>query len=67
MAMEWTLMVLCGILGSGLSDNPPWFINITTDLFRSPGDIMIGGIFPIKKLTSNLSERVKPDDVHCDR
>ncbi|XP_055040994.1 taste receptor type 1 member 3 [Misgurnus anguillicaudatus] len=65
--MDWTLMVLCGILGSGLSQNPPWFDNITTDLFRSPGDIMIGGIFPIKELTSNLSQRVTPDDVHCDR
>lgn len=67
MAMEGSLMVLCVILGSGISANPPWFDNITTDLFKSPGDILIGGIFPINELTSNLSQRVKPDDIHCDR
>ncbi|KAA0707507.1 Taste receptor type 1 member 3 [Triplophysa tibetana] len=67
MAIDRTLMVLCVILGSGISVNPPWFENITTGLFRSPGDILIGGIFPIKELTSNLSQRVKPNDIHCDR
>ncbi|XP_067287906.1 taste receptor type 1 member 3 [Pseudorasbora parva] len=67
MAKEWTLLVLCGILGSGLSQNPWWFENITTDIFKSPGDILIGGLFPINELTSVLSERVKPDDLECNR
>ncbi|XDV51232.1 hypothetical protein PO909_020153 [Leuciscus waleckii] len=65
MAKEWTLLVLCGILGSGLSKNPSWFENISTNLFKSPGDILIGGLFPINELTSELSKRVKPDDIEC--
>ncbi|XP_051769381.1 taste receptor type 1 member 3 isoform X2 [Ctenopharyngodon idella] len=65
MAKEWTLLLLCGILGSGLSENPSWFENISTNLFKSPGDIMIGGLFPINELTSVLSKRVKPDDLEC--
>lgn len=67
MAKEWTLLVLCGILGSGFSKNPSWFENISTNLFKSPGDILIGGIFPINELTSELSKRVKPDDLECNR
>nr|BBE15826.1 taste type 1 receptor 3-2 [Cyprinus carpio] len=65
MTKEWILLVLCGIQGSGLSAKPSWFQNISTDLFKSPGDIMIGGLFPINELTSDLSKRVKPDDLEC--
>ncbi|XP_052465223.1 taste receptor type 1 member 3 [Carassius gibelio] len=65
MAKEWTLLLLCGILGSGCSEKPAWFKNITTSLFKSPGDILIGGLFPINELTSDLSKRVKPDDLEC--
>uniref|UniRef100_A0A8C1H935 Taste receptor type 1 member 3 n=3 Tax=Cyprinus carpio TaxID=7962 RepID=A0A8C1H935_CYPCA len=65
MAKEWTLLWLCGLLGSGFSENPSWFKNISTSLFKSPGDILIGGLFPINKLTSDLSKRVKPDDLEC--
>uniref|UniRef100_A0A8C1IW17 Taste receptor type 1 member 3 n=1 Tax=Cyprinus carpio TaxID=7962 RepID=A0A8C1IW17_CYPCA len=65
MAKEWTLLLLCGLLGSGFSENPSWFKNISTSLFKSPGDILIGGLFPINKLTSDLSKRVKPDDLEC--
>uniref|UniRef100_A0A673IYA0 Taste receptor type 1 member 3 n=1 Tax=Sinocyclocheilus rhinocerous TaxID=307959 RepID=A0A673IYA0_9TELE len=67
MAKEWTLLVLCGILGSGLSAKPSWFKNISADLFKSPGDILVGGLFPINELTSDLSKRVKPDDLECNR
>ncbi len=67
MAKEWTLLVLCAILVSGLSAKPSWFKNITTDLFKSPGDILIGGLFPINEMTSDLSKRVKPDDLECNR
>lgn len=66
MKNKWTFLVLCGILGSGLGDNPSWFNNITTNFFKSPGDILIGGLFPINQLTSELSQRVKPDDLQCD-
>ncbi|RXN23067.1 taste receptor type 1 member 3-like isoform X3 [Labeo rohita] len=65
MAKEWTLLVLCGILGTGFSEKPSWFGNISTSLFKSPGDILIGGLFPINELTSELSKRVKPDDLEC--
>ncbi|KAL0180707.1 hypothetical protein M9458_023113, partial [Cirrhinus mrigala] len=57
MAKEWTLLVLCGIVGAGFSENPLWFRNISTSLFKSPGDILIGGLFPINELTSELSKR----------
>ncbi|TRY76144.1 hypothetical protein DNTS_031477 [Danionella cerebrum] len=63
---EWIFLALCSIsLRSGNCENPPWFKNITTNLFRSPGDILIGGLFPISQLTSDLSKREKPDDVEC--
>ncbi|XP_031422953.1 taste receptor type 1 member 3 [Clupea harengus] len=42
-----------------------WLQNISTDLFRSPGDILLGGLFPINELTSNLSEREEPDEIQC--
>nr|XP_006642093.1 PREDICTED: taste receptor type 1 member 3 [Lepisosteus oculatus] len=52
---------------SPTADPLHWLKNISTDLFRSPGDIILGGLFPIHELTSNLSERSQPDDVYCDR
>ncbi|KAI4889938.1 hypothetical protein NFI96_015098 [Prochilodus magdalenae] len=66
MAGEWTLLVLCSLLKAGHGQNPEWFKNISTSLFRSPGDILLGGLFPINQLTSNLSQRMDPDDVRCD-
>ncbi|KAI4899621.1 hypothetical protein NFI96_030397 [Prochilodus magdalenae] len=51
---------------AGHGQNPEWFKNISTSLFRSPGDILLGGLFPINQLTSNLSQRMDPDDVRCD-
>ncbi|KAJ7999059.1 hypothetical protein DPEC_G00211470 [Dallia pectoralis] len=66
--MVVTLLVLCWVLGTGCGQNDPaWFQNITTNLFNSSGDILIGGLFPINELTSNLSQRLKPDSVVCDR
>ncbi|XP_051957904.1 taste receptor type 1 member 3 [Xyrauchen texanus] len=67
MAQEWILLLCLGFLGSGLSQNPPWFKNISTSLFKSPGDILLGGLFPINEITSNLSKHVKPDDIECNR
>ncbi|XP_030634149.1 LOW QUALITY PROTEIN: taste receptor type 1 member 3 [Chanos chanos] len=62
---QWRLLVLYCFFGSHQGQNPSWFQNISTNLFKSPGDFLLGGIFPINVLTSNLSERVEPDDIHC--
>uniref|UniRef100_A0A3P8ZY35 Taste receptor type 1 member 3 n=1 Tax=Esox lucius TaxID=8010 RepID=A0A3P8ZY35_ESOLU len=51
---------LCG------QDSPPWFQNITTNLFNASGDILLGGLFPLNELTSNLSQRLQPDSIICD-
>ncbi|XP_060714745.1 taste receptor type 1 member 3 [Tachysurus vachellii] len=59
------LLILFCLLNSAHGANPPWFQNISTNLFKSPGDILLGGLFPINRLTSNLTERVKPDDIQC--
>ncbi|XP_053098415.1 taste receptor type 1 member 3 [Pangasianodon hypophthalmus] len=67
MAGQAKLLILCCLLSSALGANPLWFQNISTNLFRSPGDILLGGLFPINQLTSNLTKRVEPDDIHCKR
>lgn len=68
MAVALRLLVLCWLFGAGCSQSsPPWFQNITTTLFNSSGDILLGGLFPINDLTSNLSQRVEPDSISCDR
>lgn len=46
---------------------PQWFQNISTNLFNLSGDIMLGGLFPINILTSNLSQRTVPDNISCQR
>ncbi|KAM9535019.1 taste receptor type 1 member 3 isoform 1-T1 [Salvelinus alpinus] len=67
MAVPLRLLVLCWLFGAGCSQSsPPWFQNITTTLFNSSGDILLGGLFPINDLTSNLSQRVEPDSISCD-
>lgn len=67
MAKLAKLLILCCLLSSANGVNPPWFQKITTNLFKSPGDILLGGLFPINQLTSNLTERLEPDDVQCKR
>lgn len=46
---------------------PTWFENISTNLFNLSGDIMLGGLFPINVLTSNLTQRTVPDNISCQR
>ncbi|MBN3307718.1 TS1R3 protein, partial [Amia calva] len=70
--MQWVLrmLLLSSVLSPGHAEDgfPAWFKNISTDLFWSKGDIMLGGIFPINELgNSSSSQREQPDDVHCDR
>lgn len=68
MAAPFTLLVLCWAFRPTCSENPPeWFHNISTDLFHLPGDIMLGGLFPINMLSSNLSQRREPDNISCER
>ncbi|KAJ0068902.1 hypothetical protein NL108_014010 [Boleophthalmus pectinirostris] len=65
MVSTFRLLVLALVLGRSTSNE--WFKNISTSLFTLPGDILIGGLFPINQLTSNLSEQNKPGDVQCAR
>ncbi|XP_064162179.1 taste receptor type 1 member 3 [Anguilla rostrata] len=67
MVMPLRLLILCWVFGQGCGDTPQWFQDISTDLFHSPGNFSLGGLFPINELTSNLSTREQPDDIHCDR
>lgn len=45
---------------------PEWFDNISTNLFNLSGDIMLGGLFPINRLTGNLTQRTVPDNISCE-
>ncbi|XP_062400348.1 taste receptor type 1 member 3 [Sardina pilchardus] len=58
------VLLLCCLCSLGRAN---WLQNISTDLFRSQGDILLGGLFPINELTSNLSQREEPDDIQCNR
>ncbi|XP_029908005.1 taste receptor type 1 member 3 [Myripristis murdjan] len=64
MAVTFKLLALCCLVGLSCS-SPEWFENISTNLFNLPGDIMLGGLFPINLLTSNLSLRVEPGEISC--
>ncbi|KAI3369945.1 hypothetical protein L3Q82_024752 [Scortum barcoo] len=67
MAAPFILLVLCWALRLSCSVNSPeWFQNISTSLFNLSGDVMLGGLFPINLLTSNLSERREPDNISCE-
>ncbi|XP_071350439.1 taste receptor type 1 member 3 [Trachinotus anak] len=68
MAASFILLVLCWLfrLSCSRNDSPEWFHNISTNLFYLSGDIMLGGLFPINELSSNLSQRTEPDDISCE-
>lgn len=67
MAAPVLLLVLCWAFRLSCSTNvPQWFNSISTHLFNLSGDIMLGGLFPINQLTSNLSQRTEPDNISCD-
>lgn len=63
------LLLLCCRVAPCLGANasPERFSNISTRLFTLPGDIMLGGLFAINELTSNLSQRTEPDNISCER
>nr|XP_046239299.1 taste receptor type 1 member 3 [Scatophagus argus] len=61
------LLVLCWAFRVSCSNSTPeWFHNISTNLFNLSGDIMLGGLFPINRLTSNLSQRTEPNNISCE-
>ncbi|XP_068598905.1 taste receptor type 1 member 3 [Brachionichthys hirsutus] len=64
MAAPLTVLVLCWALRLSCS-TPEWFHNISTSLFSLSGDVILGGLFPINELTSNLSQRREPGDISC--
>ncbi|XP_034388123.1 taste receptor type 1 member 3 [Cyclopterus lumpus] len=67
MAAPFTLLVLCCTFRLSCTENPPeWFHNISTSLFDLSGDIMLGGLFPINQLSSNLSQRREPNNISCE-
>ncbi|XP_042353952.1 taste receptor type 1 member 3 [Plectropomus leopardus] len=62
------LLVLCWALRLSCStSSTEWFHNISTSLFNLSGDVMLGGLFPINLITSNLSQRTEPNDISCER
>ncbi|KAK9528826.1 hypothetical protein VZT92_012965 [Zoarces viviparus] len=67
MAAPFALLVLCWAFRPSCGENPEWFHNISTSLFNLPGDIMLGGLFPINQLSSNLSQRTEPNNISCER
>ncbi|KAM6980697.1 taste receptor type 1 member 3 [Aplochiton taeniatus] len=68
MSMPVGLLVLYLAFGpGGVLGSSAWYKNVTTDLFNLTGDILLGGLFSINVLSSNLSQRVEPDNITCDR
>ncbi|XP_019956997.2 taste receptor type 1 member 3 [Paralichthys olivaceus] len=67
MASLFILLILCWQVRLSDSASPGWFQNISTSLFSLPGDIMLGGLFYINQLSSNLSQRTEPNNISCDR
>ncbi|KAG7244746.1 hypothetical protein INR49_029765, partial [Caranx melampygus] len=69
MAASSILLVLCCVfrLSCSVNYSPKWYQNISTNLFHLPGDIVLGGLFPINDLTSNLSQRIEPNNISCER
>uniref|UniRef100_A0A672FZU5 Taste receptor type 1 member 3 n=1 Tax=Salarias fasciatus TaxID=181472 RepID=A0A672FZU5_SALFA len=69
MSLHTTVVILVNLIGIISLDvlSREWFSNVSTSLFRLPGDVMLGGLFPINILTSNLSERTVPNNITCDR
>uniref|UniRef100_A0A3B4GSR8 Taste receptor type 1 member 3 n=1 Tax=Pundamilia nyererei TaxID=303518 RepID=A0A3B4GSR8_9CICH len=68
MALCLPLLVLCCFFRVSFSESfPEWFSNISANLFSLPGDIMLGGLFPINDLNSNVSDITEPNQITCDR
>ncbi|XP_041639530.1 taste receptor type 1 member 3 [Cheilinus undulatus] len=67
MTAHSALLLLCSMFRlSYCVTSPEWFNNISTNLFDLSGDIMLGGLFQLNDLTSNLTQRREPDNVSCE-
>ncbi|XP_026205130.1 taste receptor type 1 member 3 [Anabas testudineus] len=62
----WLTLWCTFSLTCGAYSAPEWFHNISTSLFNLSGDIMLGGLFPINQLSSNLSQWTTPDSITCE-
>uniref|UniRef100_A0A3Q4HU01 Taste receptor type 1 member 3 n=1 Tax=Neolamprologus brichardi TaxID=32507 RepID=A0A3Q4HU01_NEOBR len=68
MALCLPLLALCCFFRVSFSESiPEWFSNISANLFSLSGDIMLGGLFPINDLNSNVSDITEPNQITCDR
>lgn len=61
LVLFWAFSLSCS------ASTPEWFHNISTSLFNLSGDVMLGGLFPISQLTSNLTQRTEPDNISCEK
>ncbi|KAL4622541.1 taste receptor type 1 member 3 [Arapaima gigas] len=60
------LLLLYWSLEPGHCNNEPeWFQNISTDLFSSQGDILLGGLFPINDLDTSWNLTEGPSGLQC--
>ncbi|XP_024126448.1 taste receptor type 1 member 3 [Oryzias melastigma] len=66
MAACLLLLVVCWLFRP-VCTSPEWFNNISTDLFSMPGDIKLGGLFPIKEQSNGTSnDSTKLNSITCD-
>uniref|UniRef100_A0A3Q2VY19 Taste receptor type 1 member 3 n=1 Tax=Haplochromis burtoni TaxID=8153 RepID=A0A3Q2VY19_HAPBU len=66
MASCFTLLVLCCFFTLSCSESlPEWVSDISPNLFSLSGDIMLGGLFPINDVTSNLSDITETNQISC--
>ncbi|MEQ2166248.1 hypothetical protein GOODEAATRI_025945 [Goodea atripinnis] len=47
--------------------SPKWFQNISTNIFSLPGDVNLGGLFPINQQSNNVSLISEPNSIKCER
>ncbi|KAM4740283.1 taste receptor type 1 member 3 [Anableps anableps] len=59
-AVCWVFRPCCSV------SSPEWFQNITTNLFSLPGDVNIGGLFPINQQSNNISLISEPNSIKCE-
>ncbi|XP_069546688.1 taste receptor type 1 member 3 [Brachyistius frenatus] len=68
MTSRLTVLLVCSLFRLSCSvSSPEWFHNISTSILSLSGDIMLGGLFNLNQLTSNLSLRYEPNSIRCER
>ncbi|XP_036007836.1 taste receptor type 1 member 3 [Fundulus heteroclitus] len=59
-AVCWAFGPCCGV------SSPEWFQNISTNLFNFPGDVNLGGLFPINQQLDNVTLISEPNSIKCE-